>query len=80
MINLGLSFALKPSQNIILDFAASVVTSKCELPFLNGFLLSKVSEQFNSEDSIPRRFRLALEKTKKIVAYFYQKLMRVIQL
>ena len=65
VLNLGLSFALKPGKEVVLDLVASTISSNLNFPSLNGLITSSFINNFNSLDSIPRRFRVALEKLKK---------------
>ena len=64
-MSLGLSFALKPNKDAALDFVASTMNSAVNHSYIFGMVVNAFIQHFNSLDSIPRRFRKALEKLRK---------------
>ena len=65
VLGLGLSFALKPNKDAALDFVASTMNSAVNHSYIFGMVVNAFVQHFNSLDSIPRRFRKALEKLRK---------------
>ena len=74
VLSLGLSFALKPENSVILDAVASTIHLKNNLSSLLGLILNNFINSFHSLASIPRRFRVALENLKKIDSIYITKL------
>ena len=70
---LGFSFAVSPGKEITLDFVSSLSNNRFNLPCLNGFIINNFINNFRNYDSIPRRFRLALENLKKNNSIFITK-------
>ena len=73
VLSLGLSFALKPDNSVFLDAVSSTIHLKNNLSSLMGLILNSFINSFNSLDSIPRRFRAALENLKKNDSIFITK-------
>ena len=65
VLGLGLSFALKPSKDAALDFVSSTMNSAVNHSYIFGMVVNSFIHHFKSLDSIPRRFRKALEKLRK---------------
>ena len=64
VLSLGLSFALKPENNIALDFVAATI-NRFDSSWLGGMIMGGLMNHFNSMDSIPKRFRTALDSLSK---------------
>ena len=63
VLSFGLSFALKPNKDVVLDFVSSNI-GKSNFACLSGMVLQSFVKHFQSQDSIPRRFRAALANLK----------------